>query len=71
MEDFFTVIYIAMGLIMLVGGRTSLKVFPNILTMILIEPHCTLWVLFFTCGKNIVTTMVWHFLCSWLLFVIT
>jgi hypothetical protein len=53
-----------MGLI-IVGGRTFFESIPsNILTMILIEPHFTLWVLFFTYGRNIVTTMLSGIFCA-------
>jgi hemolysin III len=36
MEDFSTIIYIGMGLIMVVGGRTFFESIPSISSMILI-----------------------------------
>jgi hemolysin III len=58
---FSTVIYIAMGLIMLVGGRTFFESIPlishndsNGAALYLVGVVFYLW-------KKIVTTMVWHF----------
>jgi hemolysin III len=72
MEDFST-IYIGMGLIMVVGGRTFFESIPsNILTMILIGASLYLiGVVFYLWKKYRYNHAVWHFLCSQLLFVIT
>jgi hemolysin III len=50
-----------MGLIMLVGGRTFFESIPQYPPMILIRPHCTLWVLFLLVEKYRYNHAVWHF----------